>query len=138
MTAPLDGLRILDLSWGPAGGMATMVLADFGAEVIKVEPPGGDPFRHLAAAPMWLRGKQSVVLDLKTPTSVERLHDLLPSADVLVASYRPGVAGRLGADYATCAALNPALVYCSITGFGPRGPYRNYKGYEGLVAAKSG
>jgi crotonobetainyl-CoA:carnitine CoA-transferase CaiB-like acyl-CoA transferase len=138
MTTALDGLRVLDLTWGPAGGAATMVLADFGADVLKVEPPGGDPFRHLAAAPMWLRGKRCLVLDLKTPAGVARLHRLAGSADVVVAAYRPGVAERLGADYATLAALNPALVYCALTGFGPRGPYRRYKGYEGLVAAKSG
>ncbi|MGH2585167.1 MAG: CoA transferase, partial [Dehalococcoidia bacterium] len=64
MAAPLDGLRVVDLTLGPAGGIATMVLRDFGAEVVKVEPPGGDPFRRLAAAPMWLRGKQSIVADL--------------------------------------------------------------------------
>src|SRR5579864_2517613 len=98
MTAALAGLRVLDLSQGQAGGVATMILADFGAEVLKVEPPGGDPFRDLAAAPMWLRGKQSLVLDLKSPAGVERLHGLLPAADVVVTAYRPGVAERLGAD----------------------------------------
>ena len=65
MAAPLDDLRVIDLSSGPAGGMATMVLADFGADVIKVERPGGDPFRRLAASPTWLRGKRSVELDLR-------------------------------------------------------------------------
>jgi crotonobetainyl-CoA:carnitine CoA-transferase CaiB-like acyl-CoA transferase len=138
MAAPCSGLRVLDLSRGPAGGIATMVLADFGAEVIKVEPPGGDPFRRLAAAPMWLRGKESIVLDLKTPAGVEHLHTLATTADVVVAGYRPGTAERLGADYTALAARNPRLVYCSITGFGPVGPYSRYKGYEGLVAAKSG
>lgn len=72
------------------------------------------------------------------PAGVAHLHELARSTDVLVAGYRPGVAERLGADCSTLAALNPALVYCAITGFGPRGPYRRYKGYEGLVAAKSG
>lgn len=138
MVAPCTGLRVLDLSWGPAGGIATMVLADFGAEVLKVEPPGGDPFRRLAAAPMWLRGKRSIVLDLKTSTGVEKLHALVPRVDVLVTTYRPGTASRLGADYQTVSAINPRLVYCSITGFGPTGPYSRYKGYEGIVAAKSG
>ncbi len=138
MTGPLTGVRVLDLSQGPAGGVATMVLADFGAELIKVEPPGGDRFRFLAAAPMWLRGKHSLVLDLKTEAGVARLHELARDADVAVTSYRPGVAERLGAGYETLAALNPHLVYCAITGFGPRGPYARYKGYEALVAAKSG
>src|SRR5207302_5232619 len=111
MATPLAGLRVLDLSQGPVGGAATMVLADFGAEVLKVEPPGGDPYRGLAAAPMWLRGKQSLVLDLKTPAGVERLHELAAAADVVAATYRPGVAERLGADYATLAAITPALIY---------------------------
>lgn len=138
MVSPCTGLRVLDLSQGPAGGVATMILADFGAEVLKLEPPGGDTFAGLAAAPVWLRGKRRIVADLKTRAGVALLHDLVPAADILVASYRPGVAERLGADYATISALNPKLVYCSITGFGPEGAYRDYKGYEGLVAAKSG
>ncbi|HLZ72014.1 MAG TPA: CoA transferase [Dehalococcoidia bacterium] len=138
MTGPLAGVRVLDLSCGPAGGAATMVLADFGADVIKIEPPGGDPFRFLAAAPMWLRGKRSLVLDLKANAGVARLHELASDADVAVSSFRPGTAERLSADYATLATVNSRLVYCAITGFGPRGPYRRYKGYEALVAAKSG
>ena len=79
-SAPLTGLRVLDLTLGPAGGIATMVLADFGAEVLKVEPPSGDPFRSQAAAPMWLRGKQSIVLDLsKRRVKIEcARHETLP------------------------------------------------------------
>ena len=138
MTAALAGVRVLDLSRGPVGGIATMILADFGADVIKVEPPGGDPFRALAAAPMWLRGKQSVVLDLKTDEGVAALHALARRADVALASYRRGTAERLQADERTLRALNPQLVYCEITGFGPAGPYAHYPGYEGVVAAKSG
>ena len=133
-----DGLRVLDLSSGQAGGVASMVLADFGADVIKVERPGGDPARAEAAAPMWLRGKRSLVLDLREASARERLAALAADADVVLASYRPGVAERLGADHATLAATNPALVYCSITGFGPTGPYAGYRGYEAVVAAKSG
>ena len=138
MPPPLDDLRVIDLSSGPAGGMATMVLADFGADVIKVERPEGDPFRSLPAAPMWLRGKRSVVLDLREPDGQARLHDLVRTADVVVASYAPGKAAALGADHATLSALNPGLVYCSITGFGPVGPYAGYPGYEHVVAAKAG
>jgi crotonobetainyl-CoA:carnitine CoA-transferase CaiB-like acyl-CoA transferase len=138
MAPPLAGLRVLDLTRGPAGGIATTILRDFGAQVIKIEPPGGDPFRALAAAPMWLRGKRSICLDLKTDAGRHRLQDLAADADVVVVSYRPGVAERLGADFAALSARNPALIYCSITGFGPKGPYSRYKGYEGLVAAKSG
>ena len=138
MKPPCSELRILDLSTGPAGGMATMVLADFGADVIKIERPGGDPFRRLAAAPMWLRGKRSVVLDLRTDEGREQLGRLAEGADAVVASFRPGRAAALGADPETLRARNPALVYTSITAFGPRGPYAGYPAYEGVVAAKSG
>ena len=138
MSGPCDDLLVVDLSSGPAGGLASMVLADFGADVLKVEPPGGDPRRGDAAAPMWLRGKRSVVLDLARSEDRGRLHDLVADADVVVASYAPGEAEGLGADYATLEALNPGLVYCSVTGWGPHGPYAHYPATEGLVAAKSG
>ena len=138
MTAVFEGIRVLDLSSGPVGGVATMVLADFGAEVVKLERPGGDPLRSLAAAPMWLRGKRSVEADLKTEDGRARLLELSREADVVVSTLRPGNAERLGADYAALAADNPRLIYCSITGFGPRGPYADYPAYEGVVAAKSG
>jgi crotonobetainyl-CoA:carnitine CoA-transferase CaiB-like acyl-CoA transferase len=137
-SAPLTGLHVLDLTLGPAGGVATMVLADFGAEVLKIEPPGGDPYRNLAAAPMWLRGKQSLVLDLKDPSQQERLHALVRTADVAVVGLRPTTAAWLSIDAGTLRGLNPRLIYCGITGFGERGPYRDYRGYEGIVAAKSG
>ena len=138
MTAVFDDIRVLDLSSGPVGGIATMVLADFGAEVVKLERPGGDPLRSLAAAPMWLRGKRSVEADLKTGAGRARLRELGREADVVVTTLRPGNAERLGADHAALAADNPRLIYCSITGFGPRGPYADYPAYEGVVAAKSG
>ena len=134
----LGDLRVIDLSSGQAGGIATMVLADFGADVIKVERPGGDPARAERAAPMWLRGKRSIVLDLAREEARRRLAGLAAGADVVLATYRPGVAARLGADYGTLGASNPSLIYCSITGFGPRGPYAGYRGYESVVAAKSG
>ncbi|MBM3141239.1 MAG: hypothetical protein FJZ92_13805, partial [Chloroflexi bacterium] len=139
VSGPCDDLRVIDLSSGAAGGLATMVLADFGADVVKVEPPGGDPARAEPAAPMWLRGKRSVTLDLAgSADDRERLHSLVRRADVVVASFAPGDAGPAGADYATLSALNPALVYCSITGWGPRGPYARYPADRALVAAKSG
>ena len=138
MTAVFEGIRVLDLSSGSVGGVATMVLADFGAEVVKLERPGGDPLRSLAAAPMWLRGKRSVEADLKTENGRARLLELSREADVVVSTLRPANAERLGADYAALAADNPRLIYCSITGFGPRGPYADYPAYEGVVAAKSG
>ena len=134
----LDDLRVLDLSEGPIGGITTMVLADFGADVVKVERPGGDPWRSVANSPMWLRGKRSTVLDLTTDEGRQSLGRLAEGADVVVMSGRPGKAGALGADYETLSAINPALVYCAITGFGPEGPYAGYPGYEAVVAARLG
>ena len=138
MAQVFEGVKVVDFSWGMAGSIATMVLSDFGAEVIKVEPPGGDPFRTHPASLMWNRGKRSVVLDLKTPQGQEKARELALQADVVVVSFRPGVAERLGIDYETLSARRPDLVYCSLTGFGPKGRYAGYKGYEGLVAARSG
>ena len=135
---PCHGLRVLDLSSGPVGGVATMVLADFGADVLKVERPDGDPWRRLAAAPMWLRGKRSLVLDLAVIEDRARLHQLAAGADVVVTTFQPGSAERVGADAPSLRALNPRLVYCSITGWGPNGPYARYPASEGIVAAKSG
>lgn len=138
MSAVLDGIRVLDLSSGQGGGIATMVFADFGADVVKVEPPGGDPARSDAAAPMWLRGKRSVTLDLEVDADRDRVRELARSADVVVASFAPDEADRLGLDYVTLSTDHADLVYCSITGWGPRGPYADYPADEGLVAAKAG
>ena len=96
MDSPLDGIRVIDTSTGPAGGLATMVLADFGADVVKVEPPGGDRFRALAASPLWLRGKRSVVLDLATADGRDSLHALVSDADVVVTSWAPGASCSVG------------------------------------------
>src|SRR5262245_29186612 len=101
--------------------MATMVLADFGADVVKVERPGGDRFRALAASPLWLRGKRSVTADLATPDGRARLHDLVAAADVLVVSGPPSRARRWGVDADAAIALQPGLVHCAITGWGPHG-----------------
>ena len=138
MPQPLKGITVLDFTWGMAGSIATMVLSDFGAEVIKVEPPQGDPFRAFPASLLWNRGKKSVVLDLKSQQGQREAQRLSRQADVVMESFRPGVAERLGIGYEALREGHPELVYCSITGFGPRGPYANYKGYEGLVEAKSG
>ncbi len=138
MTTPCEDLVVLDLSSGRTAGVATMVLADFGADVIKVEPPGGDPARAEPSAPMWLRGKRSITLDLTAAEGQATLHRLVRGADVVVASYAPGAAAAHGADYDALAAINPALVYCSVTGWGAHGPYANYPADEALVAAKAG
>ena len=138
MTETLEGITVLDFTRGMAGSIATMVLSDFGAEVIKVEPPQGDPFRAYPAALLWNRGKKSVVLDLKDEEDRRKVQGLARRADVVVESFRPGTADRLGIGYDALSADHPGLVYCSITGFGPVGPYARYKGYDGLVAAKCG
>ncbi|MBY0276088.1 CoA transferase [Candidatus Binatia bacterium] len=135
---PLAGLRVVDLTWGLAGALATLVLADEGAEVVRVEPPGGDALRTQAAFPLWLRGKMSVVIDLRTASGRDDLLALLDGADVLVESFRPATAARLGLAPGVTAARHPRLVHASITGFGHRGPYANVKGYEGIVQAKLG
>lgn len=138
MAGPLNGLRVIDLSSGPVGGMATMVLSDFGADVVKVERPGGDPFRFMGTAPMWLRGKRSVELDLNRKVEQERLYELAATADVVVSSFRAHSAVDLGCDYDVMAQRNSGLVYVQISGFGSYGPYVGLPGYEGVVAAKTG
>jgi crotonobetainyl-CoA:carnitine CoA-transferase CaiB-like acyl-CoA transferase len=134
----LEGVRVVDATTGPVGGMATMVLADFGADVVKVERPGGDRFRALAAAPLWLRGKRSVTADLATPDGRARLHDLVAAADVLVVSGPPSRAQRWGVDADAAIARQPGLVHCSITGWGPAGALAEVPGYDAAVAARGG
>ena len=138
MPEVLENLTVLDFSAGWAGSVATMILSDFGAEVIKIEPPEGDPYRAWPQSHLWNRGKKSVVLDLTTPEGRESAQRLAARADIVVESYRPGDTTTLGIDYETLSANHPELVYCSITAFGPKGPYARYKPYEGLVAAKAG
>jgi crotonobetainyl-CoA:carnitine CoA-transferase CaiB-like acyl-CoA transferase len=138
MAGPCDGIVVLDFSWGMAGGLATAVLADFGSEVIKIEPPDGDPFRSHSAWLAWNRGKKSIVLDLKTDQGRRRAHRLAGHADVVLEAFRPGVAQRLGIDYSTISRLNPRVVYASISGWGQQGPLSQVPGYEGVIAAKFG
>jgi crotonobetainyl-CoA:carnitine CoA-transferase CaiB-like acyl-CoA transferase len=138
MAGPCDGLVVLDFSWGMAGGLATAVLADFGSDVIKIEPPSGDPFRSHPAWLAWNRGKKSAVLDLKTAEGRIQVQQLAEQADVVLESFRPGVTCRLGIDYTALSAINHHLVYASISGWGQRGPLSQVAGYEGVVAAKSG
>lgn len=138
MTLPLDGLRVLELGVGMPVALAGMMLADYGAEVIKVEPPAGDPSRETPAWLNWGRGKKSVVLDLHEREAQARARQLAGGADALLHNLRPGVAQRFGIGYEELAALNPALVYCAISGFGPRGRRARLKGYPGVFAAVSG
>ena len=138
MVGPCTGLTVLDFSLGMPGALCTLVMADYGAEVIKVEPPGGDPFRFQPAWISWNRGKKGIVLDLSTAEGREQALQLAGAADVLVESFRPGDMADWGLAYDTLSQLYPRLVYCSITGFGQHGPLRRVKGYEGVVAAKAG
>ncbi|HEU5320915.1 MAG TPA: CoA transferase, partial [Methylomirabilota bacterium] len=146
MTA-LEGIRVLDQTQVMAGPFCTMLLADMGADVIKIEPPGGEATRRmgLAQAPgvsaAFLavnRNKRGMTLDLKRPSGVALLKRLAATADVLVENYRPGVARRLGVDYETLRAVNPRLVYCSISGFGQTGPYASRGGYDLVAQGMSG
>jgi crotonobetainyl-CoA:carnitine CoA-transferase CaiB-like acyl-CoA transferase len=142
----LEGLTVVDLSVFLPGPYLTMALADHGARVIKVEPPGGDPGRHIGVAdgPTTVffrnvnRGKESVVIDLKSAEGRARLLRLCEAADVLVESYRPGIVERLGVDYAAVSAVNPRIVYCSISAFGQDGPYRGRPAHDLATMALSG
>ena len=138
MAQVFDGITVLDFTSGRAGAVATMVMSDFGAEVIKLEPPGGEKFSNSPGSIQWNRGKKSVVLDLKTPEGQANARALARLADVVVENFRPGVTQRLGIDYESLQAGHPELVYASLTSFGTSGPYANYKGYDAVVAAKSG
>src|SRR6185503_1842432 len=143
----LEGLRVLDLTLFLPGPYLTLALADHGAEVIKLEPPGeGDPTRHLGLSDgestvyfrNLNRGKKSVVMDLKKPEEREALLKLCESADVFVESFRPGVVERLGVSYEQVSARNPRIVYCSISAFGQQGPLRDRPAHDLAVESLSG
>jgi crotonobetainyl-CoA:carnitine CoA-transferase CaiB-like acyl-CoA transferase len=143
MTTDADGLlagvRILDLTiWRP-GPYATQLLAEIGAEVIKVEPPGGDPMRVYPGIFATLHAnKRSVVLDLKAEPDRERALTLADGADVVIEGYRPGVADRLGIGYEAVRARNPAVIYCSVSGYGQTGPLEQVPGHDVNYTAWSG
>lgn len=147
---PLQGLRVVDLSRVLSGPFCTMMLADLGADVIKIERPivGDDNRRVITYSgrspsdedyfyPM-NRSKLSVALDLQSAVDREKLYDLVADADVVVENFAPGVTGRLGIDFAACRNANSQIVYVSISGFGSTGPYRDRKAYDGVVQAMSG
>ena len=134
----LDGITVLDCSSYLAGPYGAMMLADLGASVIKVESLEGDSFRELPGFYGWNRGKRSVAVNLKEPAGREVLQRLVKMADVLIQNMRPGVAERLGMDSAALRALNPRLIYCAMTAFGPDGPYRDRPGYDPVLQAMGG
>jgi crotonobetainyl-CoA:carnitine CoA-transferase CaiB-like acyl-CoA transferase len=137
-TAPLAGVRIVDLTSYIAGSYGAMMLADMGASVAKVEALEGDSFRELPGFFGWNRGKRSIALNLKDPDGRAIVHRLAAAADVVMENMRPGVVERLGVDYATLAARNPRLIYSSVTAFGSDGPYRDRPGFDPLLQAMGG
>lgn len=145
-SALLDGVVILDFSRVLAGPFCSALLADLGATVIKVEPPQGDDQRHMGAMrdghsvnfSLINRNKRSIRLDLKQPEALNIAQQLAQNADVVIENFRPGVAQRIGIDYARLSALNPRLIYCSISGFGQDGPMAERPSYDVIAQAMSG
>lgn len=147
MAGPLDGIRIIDLTQMISGPMATMILADQGADVIKVEPPGiGDLTRAMGGRKRGMsptfavanRNKRSIVLNLKEPRGVEVLKRIVATADVVVQNFRPGAVERMGIGYDDLVQNKPNLIYVSISGFGETGPYVHKRTYDPVIQALSG
>ena len=148
MDGPLKGIKVVDMTAAMAGPFCTMLLADMGAEVLKIEPLGqGDMLRGFG--PPFIKGestyfmvvnrnKRSMTLNLKTPEGLEVLKNLARDADVVVESFRPNVKHKLGVDYEALSALNPGLIYCSISGFGQDGPLANRPGFDPIAQGMSG
>lgn len=142
----LEGLRVLDLSLFLPGPHLTMMMADHGAEVIKLEPPGGEPVREVGlkqnGTSVWFRnthrGKKSICINLKEPAGRDALLKVAARCDVVVEAFRPGVAARLGIDFPAIQAINPGVVYCSISAFGQDGPLRDRPAHDLAVEALSG
>ena len=146
-TGPLAGVRVLDFTRVLAGPAASLALADLGAEVIKIEPPGtGDETRgfppHRDGESHYFlsvnRGKKSIVIDLKSPDGLALAKDLAAQCDVVVENYRPGVMDRLGLGWETLRAINPRLIYCAISGYGQTGPLRDRPSFDIVLQAMSG
>jgi crotonobetainyl-CoA:carnitine CoA-transferase CaiB-like acyl-CoA transferase len=147
VSAPLEGVRVADFSHLMAGPYCTMILADMGAEVIKIEAPDGDPTRSLLSpgageeSPFFLsinRNKKSIALDLRREEGHRVALDLVARADVLVESFASGVMDRLGLGYASLAAANPALIYCAVSAYGRTGALADRAGYDPIIQAESG
>ena len=146
----LDGIRVLDFTAAMAGPRCGMLLGDFGADVIKIEPPEGDYARRWGVnrygpggqfSGLFIalnRNKRGIVLDLKTQAGQDAVRALTDSADVIIENFRPGVADRLGIGYESVSARNPGIVYCSISGFGQNGPLRERPGLDMLMQAYAG
>lgn len=148
MPPPLDGVRVLDFTRVLAGPFCTLMLGDMGADVIKIEEPTrGDEQRTLVVYRRpededffypYNRNKRSVAVNLKEPEGKKIIYDLAARVDAVVENFAPGVVARLGVDYESLSAINPSLVYCSISGFGQSGPYRDRKAYDSIIQAMGG
>lgn len=137
----LKGIRVVDLTAAVSGTSGTMVLADLGADVIKIEPPRGEHYRHAMDGAFLLafnRNKRDLALDLKTPEGQEIALRLAGKADVLMENFVPGTADKLGLGYEKVSSLNPRLIYCSVSGFGQEGPYSHRPAYDPSVQAMGG
>ncbi len=137
MAGALHGVRVIDFGQYIAGPMTAMFLGDQGADVIRVDPPGG-PLYDTPANATWNRNKRSIVLDLKTSGGIGTARRLIETADVLIEGFRPGVMERLGLGAGEMTALNPALIYCSLPGFASDDPRRDHRAWEGIVASATG
>lgn len=148
MSGALENVKVLDLSRVLAGPYCTMILGDMGAEVIKVEAPGGSdetrkwgpPFKNGVSAYYLCanRNKKSITVDLKSAEGIEIIKKLVSESDVIINNFKAGTMERFGLDYETLAAINPGIVYCSITGFGETGPNKDMPGYDFIIQAMSG
>ena len=151
MSAPLNGIKVVELARILAGPWAGQTLSDLGADVIKVESPQGDdtrawgpPFidhdgeRSAAYFHCCNRGKSSVTIDFRTPQGQAQVHDLIRDADIVIENFKVGGLAKYNLDYANLSAINPRLIYCSITGFGQTGPYAHRAGYDYIIQGMSG
>jgi len=138
MEQALTSFRVLEFGHYIPGPYAALLLAEQGAEVIKIEPPAGDPFRKEDGFVVLNRSKKGIRLDLKKETGRKIARDLIRTADVLIENHQPGTADRLGIGYEAVKRINPAAVYCSISGYGSSGPYRDYPGWDSTVSSTAG
>jgi crotonobetainyl-CoA:carnitine CoA-transferase CaiB-like acyl-CoA transferase len=135
---PLEGVRVLDLSWGVAGPVGVQLLAELGADVIKVEPPGGDPFREQPGYHVWNRSRRSIVLDLKADQGREAFLRLCERADVVVETFSPGTMERLGLSYVELSERFPRLIFCSVPAYPAEHRFADRPGWDATVQARSG
>jgi Predicted acyl-CoA transferases/carnitine dehydratase len=147
MSGPLKGYKVLELTSTVSGPFAGMMLADQGADVVKIEPPGiGDLARFMGTTKDGMgamfstlnRNKKCICLDFKNPENMEVFFKLAEETDVLIENYRPGIVAKLGIDYDSIKKINPNIVYASITGYGQSGPYQNRKVYDPLIQGTVG